>query len=577
MNPLDWDGPISRVDPGLVYRRPRPARPVDLKLDGNEGAGPSLDPLLEALRAGGTEVLRRYPDVSALESVLAERHGIDASQVMVTAGADEAIDRCCRAFLAPGRTMLVPDPSFEMLDRYAALAGGQLVRVPWTPDEFPTAGMLAALTAQVAIVTVVSPNNPTGQVATGEDVRRLATHAPHALLLLDHAYVEYADQDLTADALAWPNVVVTRTFSKAWGLAGCRVGYALGSARVIAALRAAGGPYAVAASSVAFVMTQLVCAAPAMDAHVARIRHEREEICARLETHGLTPRRSQANFVYADLGRRASFVHAALAAQGILVRDFPDRPGIETALRITLPGDAAAFARLTAALDIALAPDALLLDLDGVLADVTESYLACILATARDCGVLLSRDEVHKATMAGDANNDWILTHRLLAARGVRRSIDEITHRFQNHYLGANGTPGLREAERLIVARPALEKLAGRLPIAIVTGRPRAEAEWFLERVGIRDLVRTVVAMEDAPAKPDPAPVRLAMQRLGATRAWMVGDTPDDARAAVAAGALALAVPPPGSRPDAELVACLCEAGAAVVLDRLSDLVEVLP
>lgn len=575
MSPRAEGGPVSRVAPGLAYRRPLAPRPVSLKLDGNEGARPSLEPLLEALRAEGPELLRRYPDVTTLEAALARLHGVEPSRVLVTAGADEAIDRCCRAFLSPGRTMLVPDPSFEMLDRYAALAGGELVRVPWTPGPFPTAGMLARLDERIAIIAVVSPNNPTGEVATLDDVRRIAAVAPDALILLDHAYVEYADEDFTTPALALRNVVVTRTFSKAWGLAGCRVGFVLGSAGVIAVLRAAGGPYPVAGPSVAFAAVQLERGTPAMGAHVARVRRERAELRALLAARGAVPRRSQANFVYADLGRRAGFVHAALAAQGILVRDFPDRPGAANGLRITLPGDSEAFARLTAALDLALAPDALLLDLDGVLADVEASYRACVLATARDYGVEVSRDEVLRATLDGDANNDWILTRRLLAAHGVERPLEEITARYQARYLGTDGTPGLRETERLIVPRDALATLAGRLPIAIVTGRPRAEAEWFLARAGIRELVQTVVALEDGPRKPDPAPVLLAMRRLGATRAWMVGDTPDDARAARAAGALPLGVTAPGESRDA-VEPLLCEAGAALVLDRLSDLEELL-
>lgn len=349
-------GPIARVAPDLAYRRPRAPAAVRLQLDGNEGLRPSLGIVLEALRVAGPELLRRYPDATALEATLAERFGVEPSRVLVTAGADEAIDRCCRAYLGPGRTMLATEPRFEMLDRYAALAGGELLPVPWAEGAFPTGDMVARVDERSALIAVVSPNNPTGEVATFADVRRLAAAAPHALILLDHAYVEYADQDLTAAALALPNVVVTRTLSKAWGLAGCRVGFALGAAPVIAALRAAGGPYPVAGPSVAFAAAQLACGAAAMAEHVACVRREREALAALLTRHGAAPRPSQANFVYAEFGRRAAFVHAALAARGILVRDFPGLPGAATGLRITLPGDAADFAALTATLEVVLAP-----------------------------------------------------------------------------------------------------------------------------------------------------------------------------------------------------------------------------
>jgi histidinol-phosphate aminotransferase len=568
-------GPLSRVHSAQAYRRRPPPGAIQLPLDANEGPPPALDLMVDALRAAGPELLRRYPDATALEAALAQRSGVEPARVLVTAGADEAIDRCCRAFLSAGATMLVPDPSFEMLDRYAARAGGELVLVPWAAGPFPTAAMLERLDERTALIAIVSPNNPTGEVATLEDVRRLAGAAPDALILLDHAYVEYADEDLTASALALPNVVVTRTFSKARGLAGCRVGFVLGSAEVIATLRAAGGPYSVAGPSVAFAARQLECGDAAMAAHVAQVRRERAVLSAVLAARGIAARRSQANFVYADFGPRAAFVHAALAAQGILVRDFPDRPAAATGLRVTLPGDVEAFAHLTAALDLVLAPDALLLDLDGVLADVDASHRACVRATARDFGVELSRNDVLRATLSGDATNDWVLTWRLLAAHGVERSREEVTARYQARYLGTDGTPGLRERERLIVPRNVLAALAARLPLGIVTGRPRAEAEWFLDRAGIRDLVRTIVALEDAPAKPDSAPVLLALQHLGATRGWMVGDTPDDARAARAAGALPLGVIAPGDPRDV-VVPALVAAGAARVFDRLWDLLEVL-
>jgi HAD superfamily phosphatase len=113
------------------------------------------------------------------------------------------------------------------------------------------------------------------------------------------------------------------------------------------------------------------------------------------------------------------------------------------------------------------------------------------------------------------------------------------------------------------------------LPLAVVTGRPRAEARWFLERVGIAELFRVVVCMEDAARKPDPAPVRLALARLGVRRAWMVGNTPDDVRAAAAADVVPLGIVAPGDDLDAT-AAALADAGAARVLDQLSDLEELL-
>jgi histidinol-phosphate aminotransferase len=352
-------GPVSRIDPEAAYRRPTAPGPALLRLDSNEGVLPPQQ-LLAQLAGADPELLRRYPEVSALEAALAARLGVAPERVIVTAGADEAIDRACRAFLEPDRTLLLPDPCFDMFDRCAALAGGTPVRVAWRDGPFPLDGFLERLDARTAVVVVVTPNNPTGAVATLAQVRRLAAAAPNALLVIDHVYVEYADADLTPGVLDLPNVLVLRTFSKAWGLAGCRVGYSVGSPYVIGVLRAAGGPYSVAAPSIALALAQLERGEGALRAHVARIRTERDQLAARLAGAGagggLAPQPSQANFVLVECGARAQPIRAALAERGVVVRDFPGRPGLETSLRITLPGNPADFERLCAALDAALAP-----------------------------------------------------------------------------------------------------------------------------------------------------------------------------------------------------------------------------
>jgi len=546
-----------------------------LKLDSNEGPLPPR-PLVASLAGLDPERLRRYPDAGPLEKALAERLGVTAERVVVTAGADEAIDRALRARLQRGRTLLLPEPTFEMFDRFAALAGAALVRVPWPRRPFPLEGFLSRLDARTGVVAVVSPNNPTGAVATAADVRQVAAAARDALVLLDHVYVEYADEDLTGQVLDLPNVVVVRTLSKAWGLAGCRIGYAAGAAAIVEELRAAGGPYPVAAPSIALARARLEAGDTGLREHVSCVVRERAMLARRLGALGLEPLPSQANFVLVECGDRAPFIAAALAALGVLVRGFPGRAGLATSLRISLPGETEAFGRLTTALETTLEPQALLMDLDGVVADVSESQHTAIAATASSFGAPVEAAEVAAVLRAGDAANDWVVTQRLIAGAGQVAALTDVVSRYQSFYLGDATTPGMRERERLIPPRALLERLASRLPLAIVTGRPRAEAQWFLERTGIAGLFAAVVAMEDAPAKPDPAPLRLALERLGVSRAWMIGDTPDDSRAAARAGVLPLGVLPPGAGPE-PTGAALRAAGAARVLDRLAQLPELLP
>ncbi len=341
--------PAPRLAGCPAYAPPRPTGPIDLRLDGNEGAGPPAG-LLDVLAAAGPELLRRYPSVASLETALAARFARPPGGVLVTAGADDALYRACLAALAPEREVVLPLPTFEMLPRYVQLAGGTLRAVPWPAGAYPTDAVLATVTPRTAMIVVVSPNNPTGCVATAVDLRRLSEAAPHAVLLVDLAYVEFADEDLTSAALSLPNAIVTRTFSKAWGLAGLRVGYALGPPTLIDWLRAAGNPYAVTGPSAALAAAWLERGASAVAAFVAAVRQERTRLAELLRKRGLHVADSQGNFVFARTPR-ALAVRDALATRGIGVRAFPDRPDLVDALRITCPGDAAALARLLAALE----------------------------------------------------------------------------------------------------------------------------------------------------------------------------------------------------------------------------------
>ena len=503
---------VPRPSPALqgthAYAVPRPPIPIDLRLDGNEGVLPSPD-LVDALRAAGPAALRNYPDTKPLEAALAARHGVDPAQVIVTAGADEALDRLFRALTWPGRNVVLHWPSFVMIRHYARLSGAELRTVPWEAGAFPVREIQARVDEDTALVFCVSPNNPTGAAATKADVASLFGGPGEALVVLDHAYAEFADEDLTDFALRSPNALVLRTFSKARGLAGLRIGYALGPPEVIALMRAAGGPYSVSSASLVLAEAALRTPGPEEADYVRAVRSERVELESVLGALGASVLPSQANFVLGRFGD-ATWVRDALAGLGIGVRLFPGEESLAGRLRITCPGNAPDFERLRAAFAAALAPRALLFDLDGVLVDARPG--------------------------------------------GSRRALPDLQ---------------------------TLASLRGRLPLGVVTGMTRAEATEHLTVAGVEPLVSVLVTQEDAPSKPDPAPVRLALERLGTTTAWMVGDNPGDCRAARAAGVVPLGVLGPafGDASDArrdEATRLLHESGAARVLTDLGELLPLL-
>ena len=555
------------------YAAPEYAEHVDLRLDANEGPRPEVD-LGELVRQLTPEVLRRYPSSAQVESALADRWNVARDRVIVTSGGDDAIDRVCRACLGPGSEVILPTPTFEMIQRYANLTGAQVQTVPWWREAYPTQAVLDRVSTRTRQIVVVSPHNPTRAGARREDLLTHAERAPQAVLLVDAAYGEFADEDLTMAALSLSRAVAVRTLAKAYGLAGLRVGYAIGPADLVRSMRAVGAPYPVSGLSLALAAEQLQSAKVRVLRTVDRVRLERGRLDNLLSGLGASPLPSQANFVLAEFDD-AAWVWSALRSLGIATRKFTDGTRLASCLRITCPAEEPGFARLAAALEAVLRPAALLLDMDGVLADVSGSYRSAMVQTAAAFGARISAEEVGTAKLVGGSNNDWIVTKRLLAERGIDVPLETVAAKFNQLYRGDNGSPGLEVTERLIPSRALLERLARRLPLAIVTGRPRRDADAFLDRFELRGLFKAVVSMEDAPAKPSPAPVELALQKLDVHSAWMIGDTPDDLRLPRAAGVVPLGIAAP-SDDASEVGRHLAAAGSARVLESLDALEEIL-
>ena len=223
-------------------------------------------------------------------------------------------------------------------------------------------------------------------------------------------------------------------------------------------------------------------------------------------------------------------------------------------------------------------PDAILLDMDGVIADVSRSYRAAILETVRRFGAAIEAEEIAAAKRRGQANNDWELSCQLLKDHGVQVDLAEVTACFEALYQGGDDRSGLYMKETLIPSVADLRRLASQCSLAIVTGRPRADANQFIRRFELGGFFSSCVCLEDAPQKPDPAPARLAMSQLGlgaSSKVWMVGDTPDDMACATRAGIVALGLLAPGDAVEPTEFA-LRQAGAQRILKCFEQLVEMM-
>ena len=549
------------------YKVPRAQAPIDLRLDANECRA-----LISATELGDCGPLNRYPDRRVLEEMIAQRHGLSPDEVVVTNGGDDAIDRICRAYLDASSNLVMTVPGFEMIAKYAGLAGAEVRHLEWWSGPLDASRLLEICVVNTRVLALVTPNNPTGATIEATTVLELSEALPEAVILLDLAYNEFANQALETLVTQRSNIVATKTFSKAWGLAGLRVGYAIGNSQIIGTIRAAGGPYPVSSLSI-FAAEQALGKAEDMRENVERVKMERAALSLQLNELGLQTLPSQANFLLTNVspaGQDGAWLRDALSGFGIGIRAWPEKSepvDLRPWTRISLPCDSNDFERLIHALSCALKPEALLFDVDGVLVDVSQSYRSAIIATAKHFGVEVSIEDIAAIKARGNANNDWVVTHELLGAAGTHVDFESVKAVFEGLYHGDQDTPGLWTREKLLVNHEFLKQLKAGFRLAAVTGRPRKDAERFVIQFGLEGVFETLVCMEDAPLKPNPAPVKLALQRLGVERAWMFGDTPDDMRAARSAGVLPVGVKAPGEQSESHLFG----AGAAWVLDTATQ------
>lgn len=414
-SPPNAPTPIRGLTGLSAYKVPHHPAPIDLVLSSNEGPPPPAELYTELTRQG-PDLLRRYPNAKPLEAFIAERLDLSPNQVLVTAGADEALDRAFRTFLETGDTVVLPTPTFVMLPHYARVIGAHVVAPPWPAEDFPTDAVMATLAGHPKALALVSPNNPTGALIPKATILDLARRAPSTAIFVDFAYIEMADEDPTRELLALPNVLVFRTLSKAWGLAGARVGFVLSDPRTIAALRAAGPPYSVTAPSLFIAQRHLETGADEVSAYVATVRHERDALYDVLKSLGLSPVRSAANFVFARCHSpaQALWLRDGLAGLGIGVRAFPGDPTIGDGVRITCPGDAIQLQRLLHGIESVLAPQRRIESAEGLFGLGKPAWFLATNATD------IAHARMLGAVPIGFGDPDAPTAHALLAAGAAR-------------------------------------------------------------------------------------------------------------------------------------------------------------
>lgn len=606
---------MAGVSPVLKYTRKdlaslvyHPVRPLDViseeigikaediaKLDANE----NLHPVPAEMMAAVTNALQSfssgcsaqiYPDPTqthfrAAIAKLHSAHGVTPEMVVAGSGSDDILDILMRIMEADN--CIICPPTFGMYKFLGAITKIKIIEVARKPNfEVDVAAVVKAVRDnKCKLVMLPSPNNPTGTLLPNDDIKILC--AEDCIVCVDEAYADFAGCSADELLLQYPNLIVCRTFSKWAGLAGLRAGYALGHPDIIERMLACKQPYNVNVAAEAMARAAL----EHREKILVTVRSLSAELVKTIDFvkgyRFLKPHPTHSNFVLCDVvGVDAKGLSTFLRRNGVLVRYFGTQGGqLQNNIRISAgrPSDTQKLiaalqkyeaTRYNAAAAKALGAhkgvECLLWDMDGVLLDVSQSYRTAILDTAKSFGAPITSADIHQAKAAGGANNDWKLTHSLVHSHkgtdGSSPSLQEVTDAFEELYQGVKGRPGLKSLETLLPSMQLLEKLAAKYPMAVVTGRPKADCDFALATFGMKHLFKVCACMEDG-IKPDPKPLNKALTAMGCKTALMFGDTVDDCRAAVAAGVVGVGVVAPGHSAEVD-TPVLTAAGASVILSE---------
>jgi histidinol-phosphate aminotransferase len=324
------------------YVAPTEGRAGKLRLDFNENTGGCSPAVLRALRSLTPEQIAIYPEYEAATARLARFFRVRPDEMLLTNGVDDALHVLMDTFVEPGSTVLIVEPTFNMYRFYAQLAGARVralryeIEMRYSAEiRFPLERVRKALKGNPRALLLASPNNPTGTVITQKQIRELLLAAPRTLVLIDEAYFEFSGVSVLPWIRKYPNLVVSRTFSKTAALAGLRLGSLFAAKEMIAALKRADSPYPV--NIAALVAAEAVVREPRiMRDYAKQIVRNRTPLMNSLQNMGARVYPSGANFLLVDFGEDVTRMLKRLERQAILLRDRASEFGREGFVRITV-------------------------------------------------------------------------------------------------------------------------------------------------------------------------------------------------------------------------------------------------
>ncbi|MBS2034434.1 aminotransferase class I/II-fold pyridoxal phosphate-dependent enzyme [bacterium] len=537
-----------------AYLPPLEGRRSRVRLDFNE----NTQGFPEHLPDFDAGELTTYPEYTRLLQGLSRHLELPEEYLLITNGSDEGLFVTAFTFVEPDQDRaLVAQPTFALIPHYLQLCQAVLEEVPNCQDlRFDLEGMEAALRRGVKMAILATPDNPTGAVLPLQRLRAWLRDFPETLFVIDEAYYEYYRQTALPLVRIHPNLVVSRTFSKAWGMAGLRLGFLAAHPQLIEWMRRVRSPYSVNALAVRALLdflprSELV--QQQADALMVRKNYALQV----LNGLGYRTTPGAANFFLIWAGLNSKALSAYLYDRGMLVRDRSSLPKMSGSVRVSV-GSEAEMERLLHLLAEFTRGYAIIFDLDDTLVDTSQSYDTCI---SRLTGC--SREQLLELRAEGGYNDDWDAAFELLRRDGRERPLVELQREGQQLYLQL-----AHQVETALFEEAHLQNLAARHPLFIYTGRPRQEFEpiWAPR---LAPHFRDVLCKDDAEVtrpKPHPDGLHVLMARHRLHGGIYVGNSVDDMVAAKAAGLTAVGVT---TNQSAER---LRSAGADYIIEKIADL-----
>jgi histidinol-phosphate aminotransferase len=320
----------------LIQGYPDPGEGLRLHL--NENTGGCSPRVIDAIRRLQPTDISTYPSYPSLVLTIARYFDVDPEWVLLTNGLDEGILMAAVGHISKARIhdaeTIVPTPAFDPYPNSTAAAGATAVRGPANPDlSFPTDAVIRAITPRTRMIFLNTPNNPTGQLISIEDLKRISRAAGNAIVLIDEAYIEFGGESFVPHVTQHPNVLVGRTFSKAYGLAGMRVGIVIGQPPALQPVRDVTLPFNINVMALTAVQAALEDT-EFLPRYAAEVAESRELLYAACRRLGLQYWESAANYVLVRVGETTPFIQA-LSARRIHVRDRSKYPATPGCVRIT--------------------------------------------------------------------------------------------------------------------------------------------------------------------------------------------------------------------------------------------------